>query len=98
MVIYCKTDDSSRKVGELICRANSSEGSEWKIQDEVEADSWTIETSCRALAHALVYRVGATVVAVEIEVDCASNVIEPLIENYGFENIKWLIHSKYSAR
>lgn len=94
MVIYCKTIDDPKKVGELICRANSSEkDSEWKIKEEIEADSWIIETSCDRFAHALVYRVGNSVVAVEVEADCAQNVIEPLIEKYGFENTKWLILS-----
>jgi len=90
IIVYCRTADSSRKVGDLICRANSSKGLEWKIKDEVEEDSWTIETTCRMFADALVYRVGTSVVAVEVDVDCAQHVVEPLMEKYGFENIKWL--------
>ena len=40
---------------------------------------------------ALTYRVGNEIVAIELDENCASNVIEPLMKKYGFENIKWLV-------
>jgi tRNA U34 2-thiouridine synthase MnmA/TrmU len=78
-------------VGEVICRANSTKkGFGWKIIEEIEPDTWTIQTHCERYAHAVVYQVGASIVAIEVKADFAQNVIEPLMESYGFENIKWL--------
>ena len=88
---YCKTTDNPRKVGEAICKANSTEGLSWKIKEEIEAGTWTIQTSCNRDTHALVYRIGVSIVAVEVNGDCAPNIVEPLLEIYGFENIKWLV-------
>ena len=88
---YCKTTDNPRKVGEAICKANSTEGLSWKIKEEIEADTWSIQTNCDRYPHALVYRIGVSIVAVEVNGDCAPNIVEPLLEIYGFENIKWLV-------
>jgi len=89
--LYCKTTDTPRKVGEAICKANSTETLSWKIKEEIEADTWTIQTNWDRDTHALVYRIGSSIVAVEVNSDCAPNIIEPLLEIYGFENIKWLV-------
>jgi hypothetical protein len=92
ILIYCKTKDTPRKVGEAICKANSTEKDLfWKIIEEIESDTWTIQTHCDRYTHALVYRIGASIVGVEVTADCAPNVIEPLMKIYGFENIKWLM-------
>ena len=90
--IYCQTSDDPKKVGELICRANSN-GKEqlWKVKEEIEPDTWTIETHCDNYAHAIVCRIGDSIVAIEVNIDCAPNIIEPLMEKYGFEKVKWLI-------
>lgn len=89
--LYCKTTDTPRKVGEAICRANSTEDLLWKIKEEAEADTCVIQTKCDGYTHALLYRIGLSIVAVEVNDDCAPNVVEPLMEVYGFENIKWLV-------
>jgi hypothetical protein len=89
--IYCKTTDTARIVGEAICKANSTEDLSWKIIDESEADTCTIQTNCDGYAHALLYRIGLSIVAVEVNDDCAPNIVEPLMGIYGFENIKWLV-------
>ena len=89
--LYCKTTDAPRKVGEAICKANSTEALSWKIKEEIEADTWTIQTNWDRDTHALVYRIGSSIVAVEVNGDCALNIIEPLMGIYGFENIKWLV-------
>lgn len=39
----------------------------------------------------MVYRIGDSVVVTEIDDECASKVVEPLMEYYGFENVKWLV-------
>lgn len=90
--LYCKTTDTPRKVGEVICEANSTQDLVWKLKEEIEADTWTIQTNCDGDTHALVYRIGSSIVAVEVSGDCAPNIIEPLMEIYGFENIKWLVY------
>jgi hypothetical protein len=89
--LYCKTSDTPRKVGEAICLANSTETLSWKIKEEIDADTWAIQTNLERDTHVLVYRIGLSIVAVEISGDCASNIVEPLLEFYGFENIKWLV-------
>ena len=91
MFIYCSTKDSSKIVGEAICSANFVDGGEssWKVNDE--GDFCTIEINSKSSCVAVVYSVGYSVVGVEIDNDCASKVIEPLIEKYGFENVKWLL-------
>ena len=89
--LYCKTIDPPRKVGEAICKANSTEALPWKIKEEIDAGTWTIQTNCDGDTHALLYRIGSSIVAVEVNGDCAPNIIEPLMEIYGFENIKWLV-------
>jgi len=65
------------------------EGS-WVI-NESDDDSWVIETGCNKSATAIVYRIREDVVCIEVDDYCASNVIEPLMKKYGFENVKWLL-------
>jgi hypothetical protein len=91
ILIYCKTTDLPRKVGEAICKANSTDALLWKLEEEIEVGTWAIQTNCDRFTHALVYRIGSSIVAVEVSSDFAPNVIEPLMEIYGFENIKWLV-------
>ena len=90
MLRFCSTKDSPKTVGEAICRANFNEGQEdfWKVNDEGEF--FTIETILKDTCVAVIYRIGSFVVGVEIDDNCACNIIEPLIEIYGFEKVKWL--------
>ncbi|MCJ7714274.1 hypothetical protein MUO66_07455 [Candidatus Bathyarchaeota archaeon] len=90
MFIYCNTKDSPKLVGETICRANFIVGGEhsWRVKEE--GDFCTIEINSKFSCVAIVYSVGDSVVGVEIDDDCGSKVIEPLIEIYGFEKVKWL--------
>ena len=75
-------------VGEAICKANfiGDKRHSWVVDGDGE--SCSIETDCRACA--VVYSISGSVVGVEVDDECASRVIEPLIENYGFEKVKWL--------
>ncbi len=89
--VYCKTVDSPRKVGELICKANSvGEKAIWMLKDKCEEDFWVIETKCEKSPDLIVYQVGESLVVIEVDDECASEVIEPLMQNYGFENVKWI--------
>ncbi len=93
--IYCKTVDDPKTVGEFICKANApqeeDERRSWVIQDENESGTYTIGVACRDSTAAMVYRIGHSVVVIEVDANCAPNVIEPLIEKYGFDNVKWLL-------
>ncbi len=91
MFVYCSTRDSPRTIGKVICRANSVEKNKnsWVIKDEGE--SCVIEATSNGHCVAIVYCVGDSVVGIEIDNNCASKVVEPLIEKYSFENVKWLL-------
>ena len=93
MFIYCNTKDSPKIVGDAICRANFVNGGElsWKVNEG--GDFCTIEINSKSGCVAVVYSVGDSVVGVEIDDDCVSEVVEPLIEIYGFEKVKWLTSS-----
>ena len=92
MIVYCNAKDSPKLVGEVICRANFVDGSAqtWIVKDG--GDFCTIEINSESLCVAVVYSVGDSVVAIEIDDNCASKVVEPLIEKYSFENVKWLLN------
>ncbi len=66
----------------------------WVIQDENEPETYTIGIACKDSTAAMVYRIGQAVVAIEVDDNCAPSVIEPLMERYGFDNVKWLL-AKY---
>jgi len=93
--IYCKTVDDPKKVGQFVCKANSPQEKDekhyWVIQDENESETYTIGVACKDSTAAMVYRIGHSVVAIEVDDDCAHAIIEPLIEKYGFDNVKWLL-------
>ena len=92
--IYCKTLDNLNRVGELLCRANSVQdknGNDSWVINEAEDDCWIIETNCNQSPAAIIYRIGTDVVCIEVDADCAPNAIEPLIKQYGFDNVKWLL-------
>ena len=92
--IYCKTLDTHNRIGGLLCRANSvrdkNKNDSWVI-NKAEDDCWIIESNCIQSPIAIFYRVGAEVVCIEVDDDCAPNAIEPLIKQYGFDNVKWLL-------
>lgn len=90
MIIYCSTVDSSKVVGEVVCRANLADTGvrSWTAKDE--GDFYSIEINSESRCVAVVYQVGDSVVALEVDDNCASKVIEPLIEKFGFDKVKWL--------
>jgi hypothetical protein len=75
-------------VGEAICKANfiGDKRHSWVV--DADGESCCIETDSRACA--VVYLIGDSVVGVEADDNCACKIIEPLIEIYGFEKVKWL--------
>jgi len=93
--VYCKTVDDPKIVADYVCEANfGQESSENKqvIKDESEDDCWIIQTCYpKNETSALIYRIGPEVVVIEIDENCASNIIEPLMKKYGFDSVKWLL-------
>jgi hypothetical protein len=82
-------------VGENICKSYSNRvDNEFELcftKDENEEDCWLLETNTKNETSAMVYRISPEIVVIEIDDDCATNVIEPLMKKYGFANVKWLL-------
>ena len=92
--IYCKTLDTHNRIGDLLCMANSvqikDENDSW-VLNKSEDDCWIIETNCNQSPAAIIYRIRNDVVCIEVDSDCAPKIIEPLMKEYGFNNVKWLL-------
>ena len=93
--VYCKTDDDPKIVADYVCRDNfgelNSENQPQIIKDENEDDCWIIQSdNPQNETTAIIYQIGPEIVAIEIDENCASNVIEPLMKKYGFNNVRWL--------
>jgi hypothetical protein len=99
---YVKTIDNPKNVGEVVCAYNVAEGKHpedhysWLIEpDPEDSNYWIIKAKFSLLKDmpevAAVYRLGDSVVFAEIDNDLAPDFSEPLIEKYGFDNVKWLV-------
>ena len=93
--IYCKTFDDPKVVGDYVCKSNfgqeNSENTSQVMKDESEDDCWIIESDQRNETSAMIYRISNEIIVIEIDENCVSNVIEPLMKKYGFDNVKWLL-------
>ena len=91
--IYCRTSDNISRIGELLCKANSvqdkNKNDSWIVNEE--DDYWIIKTDCNLSPAAIIYRIRNDVVCIEVDDECTPKVIEPLMEKYGFDNVKWLL-------
>ena len=94
VLVYCQTKDDPKNVANYVCKASTGqENSENKnqiIKDENEDDCWIIQSK-NPNETSIIYRVGPEIIAIEIDEDCASNIIEPLMKKYGFSKVKWLL-------
>ncbi len=102
MWFYVKTVDSPKSVGEVVCAFNVFEDEHpkgkysWVMErGKGEEEYWHIRGKYEDLKDltnvALVYKVGDTVVLSEIDDDFVPNFMDPLLEKYGFDNIKCII-------
>ncbi|PVX25635.1 MAG: hypothetical protein CW716_07620 [Candidatus Bathyarchaeum sp.] len=103
MWFYVKTDDSPKRVGELVCDFNVFEDEHPKgkyswVMDEGKGDEeyWQIRSKYEGLKEeltnvAIVYRVGDVVVVGEVENSFVPNLLDPLFRQYGFDSIKWIV-------
>jgi hypothetical protein len=98
---YVKTEEDPKAVGTVVCNANFIEGAHpedkysWILEEgKDEPGYWEIKGAYKPLKQlstiAIVYRIGDTVVFSEIDDNLAPNFADPLIEKYGFDNVKWL--------
>ena len=101
---YVKTADKAKDVGNVVCAYNVFEDKHPKgryswIIEEIKGEEegyWQIVGKYEGLGEltnvALVYKVGDTVVFGEVKNDSfVSNFLDPLLEKYGFDNVKCLV-------
>jgi hypothetical protein len=102
---YVKTKDEPISVGQVVCSFNFIQGEHPEDQysyimekGKGETEYWEMKSKYanrKELALvALVYRTGDTVVFSEVNDDFAPNFIDPLLEKYGFDNVKWIVVPK----
>lgn len=97
---YVKTNDDPKVVGETVCASNIYEDPHpkgrysWILEKGPgKEEYWQIKAKYEELGKltnvALVYRTGDTVVLGEANDDFVPNFLDPLLEKYGFDNLKW---------
>jgi hypothetical protein len=102
MWFYVKTTDQPKKVGDIVCAYNVFQDAHpmgkysWIMeQGKGEEEYWQIKSKYEDLKDltnvALIYRTGDTVVLSEVDDDFVPNFLDPLLEKYGFDNIKWIV-------
>jgi hypothetical protein len=105
---YVKTSASPKSVGEVVCSFNFYQGEHpedkysWIMEKgKAEEEYWEIKGKYDPLKDlasiGIAYRIGDTVVLSEIDDDLAPNFLDPLIEKYGFDNVKWIVVPKRSS-
>ena len=104
---YVKTNDSPKSVGEVVCNFNSYQGEHpedkytWIMETgKGPEEYWEIKGKYDPLKDlaliGIAYRIGDTVVLSEIDDDLTPNFLDPLLEKYGFDNVKWIVVQKKS--
>jgi len=96
---YVKTNDDPKIVGNIVCAYNIFEDSHpkgeytWVLEKGAgPEDYWEIRGKFEEMKDlsdiALVYKAGNAVVLGEVNDDLVDNFMDPLLEKYGFDNIK----------
>jgi hypothetical protein len=102
MWFYVKTNDDVKAVGDAVCAFNVFQDNHpkgkysWIMEKgKGEDEYWEIKSQfegTKVLNNvAIVYRTGNTVVLGEVNDDFVPNFLDPLLEKYGFDNIKWIV-------
>jgi hypothetical protein len=104
MWFYVKTSDSPKNVGDKVCAFNVFEDAHpkgkysWVMEPgkaQGEGEYWQIKSKYEELKDldfvALIYKAGDTVVLGEIDDAFVPNFLNPLLEKYGFDNLKWIV-------
>lgn len=97
---YVKTTEDPKAVGDLVCSFSFIQGVHpedkysW-VMEKGKDDYWQIKGKYAPLKELTtignVYRIGDTVVLSEIDDSLAPVFIDPLIEKYGFDRVKWIV-------
>ncbi len=102
MWFYVKTNDDPKIVGDIVCAYNIFEDQHpkgkysWIMQEGKRPEEyWQIMSKYEEVKEltnvALIYRAGNTVVLGEVNDDFVPNFMDPLLEKYGFDNIKFIV-------
>jgi hypothetical protein len=105
MWFYVKTAQDPKTVGEVVCAYNVFEDAHpkgkysWIMErGKDEEEYWQIMGKYEDLKElnnvALVQRAGDSVVLGEVNDDLVPNFMNPLLEKYGFDNIKCVVAAK----
>ncbi len=101
---YVKTSESPKTVGDAVCAVNFFQDDHpkgkysWVMQQgKGEEEYWQIESTYEDMKDkvvvAIVYRSGDAVVLGEVNDDFVPNFMDPLLEKYGLENVRWIVAS-----
>ena len=99
---YVKTNDTPKTVGDVVCAFNVFEDAHpkgkysWQtVAIKGEPDSWQIMSNYEDIKDlvfvALVYRAGDVVVLGDVDDSFVSNFLDPLLEKYGIDRIRWIV-------
>jgi hypothetical protein len=99
---YVKTNDSPKLVGDVVCKFNFYQGEHpedkysWLIEiGKGPEEYWEIKGKYEPLTDltliSLVYRIGDTVALSEVDDSLVPNFLDPLLEKYGFDNVRWIV-------
>jgi hypothetical protein len=102
MWFYVKTNDAPKAVGDVVCAYNVFEDAHpkgkysWILeQGKGPEEYWQILGKYEDIKDVtnvgLVYRAGDTVVLGEVADDFVPNFLDPLLEKYGFDNVRWIV-------
>ncbi len=103
ITFYVKTTDNPKTVADVVCDFNYYQGEHledkysWitEPKKEDEEEYWEIKGKYAPLKDltliGLAYKVGDTVVLSDVSDDLAENFLDPLLQRYGFDNIKWIV-------
>lgn len=103
---FVKTGESPKMVGEIICSFNYTRGEHpedeytWVIHERKEGaeEYWEIESRYAGLKDrvtvGIAYKKGDTVILSDVDDEFVLNFLDPLLEKYGFDRIKWIVTPK----
>ncbi len=106
IAFYVKTTDNPKTVSDIVCNFNFYQGEHpedkysWIAEPKKEdgEEYWEIKGKYAPLKDltliGLAYRAGDTVVLSDVNDDLAENFLDPLLQKYGFDNIKWIVVSE----
>ena len=84
---FIKTKDSLKRVAENIVKPINLEETAWTIKKK-RNEYWIFDETDNTVT--VIHRRGPLVIVNEVDNIIALGVAESLLENYGFESVKWL--------